>query len=289
MDNQNKKWIYLLILSIIWGSSFILIKKSLIGLNALQVGALRIFFTTFFLFIVGFNTLKTIKGKQWRWIALSGILGSGIPPFLFAIAQTEIDSAVSSVLNSLTPLNTVIIGIILFGMVVTKKQILGVIIGLAGSLLLIISGVQFNPEQDYWFSLLIILATVFYAMNVNIIKKHLGNVGALAISTGNFAFLVLPALVLLWLTGFFEAVFTSKEIQESLVYVIILSLFGTAFAMVLFNKLIQIASPVFASSVTYIMTLVAVFWGVLDGEQLGVYQLAGGAVILLGVYLSKKG
>jgi len=260
-----------------------------LDLIALQVGALRIFFTTFFLFLVGFNTLKTIKGKQWKWIALSGLLGSGIPPFLFAIAQTEIDSAVSSILNSLTPLNTVVTGIILFGMVVTKKQILGVVIGLAGSLLLIISGAQFNPKQDYWFSLLIILATVFYALNVNIIKKHLGNIGALAITTGNFAFLVLPALVLLWFTGFFKAVLTSKEIQESLVYVIILSLFGTAFAKVLFNKLIQIASPVFASSVTYTMTLVAVFWGAVDGEQLGVYQLVGGAVILLGVYLSKKG
>ena len=288
MQVQTKKWLYLLILSLIWGSSFILIKKSLIGLTPIQVGALRIFFTTFFLFIVGFKTLKTIKKKDWKWIALTGFLGSGFPPFLFAIAQTEVDSAIASILNSLTPLNTIITGIFLFGILVSKRQIIGVVIGFIGTIILIGAGAEFNPDQNYWYSALIIIAAVFYALNVNIIKKHLGNTRALAISTGNFALLVVPALILLWFTGFFETVLASKEMQESLLYVAVLSLFGTAIAKVLFNKLVLIATPVFASSVTYTMTLIAILWGVLDDEQLSLYQLFGGAIILLGVYLANK-
>lgn len=288
MQVQTKKWLYLLILSLIWGSSFILIKKSLIGLTPIQVGALRIFFTTFFLFIVGFKTLKTIEKKDWKWIALTGFLGSGFPPFLFALAQTEIDSSIASILNSLTPLNTIITGTFLFGILVSKRQILGVVIGLIGTIILISAGAEFNPDQNYWYSILIIIAAVFYALNVNMIKKYLGNTKALAISTGNFALLVVPALILLWFTGFFETVLASKEMQESLLYVAVLSLFGTAIAKVLFNKLVLIATPVFASSVTYTMTLIAILWGVLDDEQLSLYQLFGGAIILLGVYLANK-
>ncbi len=288
MQIQTKKWLYLLILSLIWGSSFILIKKSLIGLNPIQVGALRIFFTSFFLFIVGFKTLKTIERKDWKWIALTAFLGSGFPPFMFALAQTEIDSSIASILNSLTPLNTIITGMFLFGILVSKRQVVGVVIGLIGTIILIGAGAEFNPDQNYWYSILIVIAAVFYALNVNMIKKYLGNTGALAISTGNFALLIVPALILLWFTGFFETVLASQEMQISLLYVAVLSLFGTAIAKVLFNKLVLIATPVFASSVTYTMTLIAILWGVLDGEKLSLYQLFGGAIILLGVYLANK-
>lgn len=288
MSEQRKKWYYLIVLSLIWGSSFMLIKKGLVGLTPVQVGALRIFFTTFFLFLVGFKTLKTIEKKDWKWIAITGFLGSGFPPFMFAVAQTEIDSGIASILNSLTPLNTSITGMLLFGVLVSKKQMFGVVIGLLGVVILIGAGVEFNSDQNYWYSSLIIIAAVFYALNVNIIKKHLGNTGALAISTGNFAFLVVPSLILLWFSGFFGAILDSKEMQISLLYVIVLSLFGTAIAKVLFNKLVLISTPVFASSVTYIMPLIAILWGVLDGERLSKYQLFGGAIILLGVYLSNK-
>lgn len=288
MSEQRKKWYYLIILSLIWGSSFMLIKKGLVGLTPIQVGALRIFFTTFFLFLVGFKTLKTIEKKNWKWIALTGFLGSGFPPFLFAVAQTEVDSAIASILNSLTPLNTIITGIFLFGILVSKRQIIGVIIGLLGIIILIGAGAELNSNQNYWYSALVILSSILYALNVNIIKKHLNNTGALAIATGNFALLVVPSLILLWYTGFFETILASKKMQISLMYVVLLSLFGTAIAKVLFNKLVQIASPVFASSVTYTMTLIAIIWGLLDGEQLSLYQLLGGAIILMGVYLANK-
>ena len=288
MSQKQKKWIYLLLLSIIWGSSFILIKKALIDLSPIQVGALRIIFTAFFLFAVGTKTLKEIKRIHWKWIAWSGFLGSFFPPFLFALAQTELDSAIASILNSLTPLNTLLLGILFFGVLVTKRQIFGVIIGLLGTLLLIIKGAEFNPNQNYWYSILIITSTVGYALNINILKKHLNGIGALAIATGNFVVILIPAVIVLIATGFFETIFESTAMQKGLIYVLVLALFGTAFAKVLFNKLISIASPVFAASVTYTMPLMAIFWGVVDGELLSIYQIIGGGVILLGVYLANK-
>ncbi len=288
MSNNRLKWFYLVLLSFIWGSSFILIKKGLVGLTDYQVGASRIVLTSIFLFSVGFKSLKKIKKAHWKWVAITGFIGSFFPPFLFAIAQGHVDSAVASILNSLTPLNTVITGIIFMGILTTRLQIIGVIIGFSGTLLLLVAGADIHPDQNYWYGLLIIVSTVGYAFNVNIIKKHLGDADALAITTGNFIWIFFPALAILYYTGFFETVFESREMQISFGYVALLSLFGTAIAKVIFNRLVQIASPVFASSVTYTMPIVAVMWGLLDGEAFSVLQVVAGAIILLGVYLANK-
>ncbi len=288
MGNNSQKWVYLIILSIIWGSSFILIKKGLVGLTDYQLGSLRIVLTSIFLFSVGFKSISQIRRRHWVWILISGFVSSFFPPFLFAMAQNHIDSAIASILNSLTPLATVIVGIALFKILSTKGQMLGVIVGLIGTVMLIMVGADFNPGQNYWYSTLILIATIGYALNVNIIKKHLSDISALAVTTGNFLFIFLPALVILYLTGFFETIFQNKEMQTSFMYVAILSLFGTAIAKVIFNKLVQIASPVFASSVTYTMPIVAVMWGVFDGEKFGVMQGVAAVVILIGVYLSNK-
>ena len=225
MNNAQLKWVYLLILSLIWGSSFILIDLSLKGLTPLQVGALRIVITSVFLFVVGLGRLKKIKKKHWKWIVWTGLLGSFFPPFLFAIAQTQLDSAIAAMLNSLTPLNTVIFGILFFGVLVTKRQILGVLIGLIGALTLIIAGADFNPDQNYWFSILIVFSTIGYGLNVNMIKKYLNDVDALAIATGNFIAIVIPSIAILAYTGFFGAVMENPKMQQALIYVTILSLF----------------------------------------------------------------
>ena len=288
MPKIHQKWYYLALLSLIWGSSFILIKKGLVGLTDYQLGSLRIVLTSIFLFIVGFKSLGQVKQKDWKWIAISGLVSSFFPPFLFAMAQNHIDSAVASILNSLTPLATALVGVAFFQIVATKRQVLGVIIGLVGTCLLILAGSQFNQSQDYSYSFLILLATLGYAFNVNIIKRYLGHISALAVTTGNFVFIVLPALAILIATGFFSTVFESAEMQKAVGFVAILSLVGTAFAKVVFNKLVQIASPVFASSVTYTMPIVAVVWGVFDGERFSVWQLLAAIVILIGVYLSNK-
>ncbi|MBX2827852.1 MAG: EamA family transporter [Flavobacteriaceae bacterium] len=297
MNNYTLKWLYLLVLSLIWGSSFILIKKGLVGLTDYQLGSLRIVLTSIFLFAVGFRSMRQIGKRDWLWVAVSGLLGTFFPSFLFAIAQNHIDSGVTSILNSTVPLNTLIVGAFLFGIGVTRKQVWGVFIGLLGTILLIFAGIWMHrnglsenavADKNHWYGGLILIATIGYAFNVNIIKKYLSNVSALAITTGNFLCIVVPALIILYLTGFFDVIMQDRQMQISFGYVVVLSLFGTALAKVLFNKLVHIASPVFASSVTYTMPIVAVMWGVIDGEQFSWLQIIAAGIILFGVYLSNK-
>ncbi|WP_290700907.1 EamA family transporter [Lacinutrix sp.] len=286
---KGSKWTYLIILSVIWGTSFILIKKGLVGLNPYQLGALRTVLSGLFLFLAGFKTIKTIKKTDWKWIIISGFLGSFIPAFFFAIAETEIDSAVVSVLNSLVPLNTVLMGLAIFKITSTKRQILGVVIGFIGTALLILKGAELNPNKNYLFAGFIIASTLMYAANVNIIKRYLQDVKPLTIAVGNYVPIVIPGLIVLFFTDFFTAQqFNKPDFAVSVLYIAILSLFGTAMAKVLFFKLVQISTPVFASSVTYIMPIVALTWGLLDGESFSVIQVVASAIILLGVFLVNK-
>lgn len=289
MNVNSLKWVYLIVLSIIWGSSFILIKKGLIGLTPVQLGAIRIIFTSFFLFIVGFKRVRHIKLKEWKWVILTGLLGTFFPAFLFAFAETEIDSSIASILNSLVPLNTIILGFFIFKITSTKRQVLGVFIGLIGTLLLVLNGASINPDQNYLYVILVIIATFMYAASVNILKRYLQHVNALTIAVGNFAVILIPALVILICSGFFKAdVLSTPSLKPALFYMLLLSLFGTAIAKVIFNKLVHIATPVFASSVTYLMTIIAVFWGILDGEHFGFLQAIATLIILIGVYLAHK-
>lgn len=289
MKVSHKKWMLLIILSIIWGSSFILIKKGLIALTPVQLGALRVALTGLFLFIVGHKSLKSINKKNYKWIALSGFIGAFFPAFLFAYAETEVDSGITSILNSLTPLNTILIGLSVFKIGATRRQFFGVIIGFIGTAILIAKGADLNPDQNYLYAGFIILATVMYGINVNLIKKFLQDERPLAIATGNFIPIILPAIVILFSTDFFtKATFQIDGIYQAIFYIVLLSIFGTALAKVLFNNLVQIASPVFASSVTYVMTIVAILWGVLDGERIEFIQFLGGVIILCGVYLANK-
>lgn len=289
MKSPNIKWIYLLILSIIWGSSFILIKKSLLGLTAFQLGALRTIITGMLLLVFGFNNLKAIPKSKWKWLLLSGILGSFIPAFFFAIAETEIDSAVVSILNSLVPLNTILLGFAVFRITSTKRQVFGVIIGFIGTAILILKGSELNPNQNYLYAGFVIASTVMYAANVNIIKRYLQDVKPLAIAAGNYAFIIIPALIVLLFSDFFTPqTFNNPNLLSALLYVTILSVFGTAIAKVLYFKLVQMSTPVFASSVTYIIPIVALIWGVLDGENLSYIQGLASLLILIGVYLSHK-
>jgi drug/metabolite transporter (DMT)-like permease len=289
MKNLRIKWIYLLILSIIWGSSFILIKKSLLGLTAYQLGALRTIISGAILLAFGYNKLKTIPKAKWKWLLISGLLGSFIPSFFFAIAETEIDSAVASILNSLVPLNTILLGFAVFKIASTKRQVLGVVVGFIGTAILIIKGSELNANQNYLYAGFVIASTLMYAANVNIIKRYLQDVKPLAIAAGNYVFIVIPALIILLFTDFFSSeTFNDPALPKALLYITILSVLGTAMAKVIFFKLVQISTPVFASSVTYIMPIVALIWGILDGEAFSFIQGLAALLILVGVYLSHK-
>ncbi|NQY28695.1 MAG: DMT family transporter [Flavobacteriaceae bacterium] len=289
MDHKKLKWIFLAILSVIWGSSFILIKKGLIGLDAYQLGSLRIIFTAVFLFLIGFKSFKKIEKRHYKPVVISALLGTFIPVYMFALAETEIDSSIASILNSLTPLNTLIFGFFFFKMSFSKNQLVGVIIGLLGTLLLIVSGANLNPDQNYWFSIFVIIASVCYAFNVSIIKTYLQDLNAMSIAVGNFAVITIPAVIVLFFTGFFKVeVITSEAVQTSMLYLVLLAIFGTGIAKVMFNRLVQISTPIFSSSVTYTIPIVALIWGVLDGEKLNMVQIGATVIILLGVFMANR-
>jgi drug/metabolite transporter (DMT)-like permease len=288
MFSKNIKWVYLGILALVWGSSFILMKKALIGLTPVQLGALRIIITAIFLMLIGFKSLKQIQKNQWKYIAYTAILGTFFPAFMFAFAVSYLDSSIVAILNSLTPFNTLIFGALVFGFAFNKKQLIGILIGLTGTLILILNGANLNPDQNYWFAFLILLASIGYAFNVNMIKKHLNEVSALGITTGNFLLMIIPASIILISTGFFTEFEMTETNMASMGYITVLAVLGTGIAKVLFNKIVQMTSPIFASSVTYLIPLVAITWGIIDGESLSVIQAIAGAVILLGVYLVNK-
>ena len=282
------KWFYLIALSLIWGSSFILIKKALVGLEASELGSLRIIFSSIFIFLIAWRNIFSIKKIEWKWITISAFLGSFFPAFLFAFAEKEIDSSVASIINSIVPLNTLILGMIIFKIESTKRQIIGVLVGFFGTYLLISSGLKLNPDQNYNYAGLVILCSFLYALNVNIIKKYLQHLSALTITVGHFTAIILPAILVFLFSDFEFSSLEKDEVKTSIFYVFILALFGTALAKIIFNKLIKISSPVFASSVTYSMLIVSIFWGIVDGEKFSINQLIATLIIVFGVILTNK-
>lgn len=288
MDSKNQKWIYLSILALVWGSSFILMKKALIGLSPVQLGALRVLIAGVFLLLVGFKSLKEIQPKHYKYIVYTAITGTFVPVFLFAYAVSGIDSSIASILNSLTPFNTFIVGALAFGFTFKKQQLLGIFIGLIGTVILILKGADLNPNQNYWLSFLIIIASIGYAFNVNMVKKYLHDISALSIVAGNFLLLIVPAFIVLVFTDFFSTFEMNQTKINSLGYVAVLAIVGTGLAKVLYNKMVHLATPIFASSVTYLIPIVAVFWGILDSEKLSFTQLIAAVIILFGVYLVNK-
>jgi drug/metabolite transporter (DMT)-like permease len=287
MKSMPLKWIILFALALIWGSSFILIKKGLIGLTPFQLGSLRIIFCAVFLLIVGFKSLAAIPQHQWKFVALTSLFGTFVPAYLFAIAETKVSSSICSILNSLTPLNTLILGFAVFGLTFRRNQFIGILIGLLGTTVLIFGGEAREGSENYYYSFLVLIATVCYATNVNLIKKYLSDVKPLSITTGNFVVLLVPAIVILCFTDFSTKVYLPAT-HEAMFFVMILGIVGTGVANVIFYKLIQISSPVFASSVTYLIPIVACLWGLLDNEMLTPLQFFGAFIILAGVYLANK-
>ncbi len=289
MSDLNRRWFYLIVLSVIWGSSYILIKKGLDGFTAIQLWGVRVLMAGLILMGIGLKSLRTIERGQWKWVALSGVLGSFAPMFLFAWAQTEIDSSVVSILNSLVPLFTLFVGYVLFSISFSLNQLAGVLLGLLGAGALIYLGAEMNPNQNYWYASGVVMASFCYAINANLIKSKLQSVSAMGIAVGNFLFLLLPALGVVLLSGALSApVRQGPHFWSSLGYIALLCVFGTAIAKVMFNRLIQFSSPVFSVSVTYLIPLVGVLWGVLDGERFSLGQLGSAGLILAGVYLVNK-
>jgi len=272
---------------LVWGSSFILIKKSLIYFNAIEVGLLRISITFLFLLPFALVKLSTIDKKHAKYLIISGIIGSLIPAFLFSIAQTGISSSLAGILNALTPLFTLVLGLLFFKLRSKWYNAIGVFIGLVGAIGLIYVS---SGSQGFVFNIkyasLVIIASVCYGFNVNFIKLYLQKLDSLTITAFTFFYIGIPSLIyVIIFSDIPNKLINEKSAMTGLGYVSILSIVGTGIALIVFNKLIKISSPVFASSVTYIIPIVAIIWGIIDGEIFRLSYIIWFSLIVLGVFL----
>jgi drug/metabolite transporter (DMT)-like permease len=291
-QSENRKTtsiLLLIVLTLIWGTSFILMKRGLRIFTAGEVGAIRVIAATIFLLPFAATRLKDLQGVQYTRLFFSGLMGIFFPAFLFATAQTRMDSAITGILNSLTPMFTLVIGVMIFKQQFKIRSVIGIIIGLAGTALLIMSrtGGQIGGVNLY--ALFVIAACICYGINVNFVKTKLGDLNAMTITS--VALMLISPLAIIYLLGFSD--FTSRVsatpgAMTALGYLTLLGLMSTSVATILFTRLIKISTPLFASSITYLIPIVAVMWGLLDGEQLAAGHFVGMAAIIGGVYLANK-
>ncbi|MEQ9591411.1 MAG: DMT family transporter [Cyclobacteriaceae bacterium] len=289
-DKRNfTPYLLLIVLALIWGTSFILIKKGLVSFSSSEVASLRVVSAAFFLLPLGLTKLRGLQSKDFGKLFLSGMVGIFIPSFLFAYAQTQIESSIAGVMNSLTPIWTMIVGAVIFTQRFRGYSILGTLIGFGGSIILITSNAEGGLGQLNGYAFYIIIATLMYGFNLNLIKykiEHLRSSTITAVSV-----LLIGPFALIYLFGFTDFAHKLVTVEGAWIsfgYVATLGLMSTAVAVVLFNRLVKTHSPLFASSVTYIMPIVAVMWGVLDGERLYVGHYVGMAAIIGGVYLANR-
>lgn len=287
--NSLVKWTLFFLLALIWGSSFILMKEGLKGLNAYQVASLRIFSAGIILLPFLGKALKAVPKKKLIPIILSGFLGTFFPAFFFCIAETKIDSSLAGVLNALTPICTLAIGMAFFKLKIGWLKWVGMFLGLSGMIILLLGGSQHISVHYLGYALFVVLATVCYGLNVNVANKYLKEFSPLHIVTIAFTALIIPTVLILAFTGFFANIDTNNHAWiKSTSASILLGVAGTCLASVIFYTLLKKAGPVFASMVTYGIPFVAFFWGFIAGEAVTLIQLSGLFVILLGVRMVNK-
>jgi drug/metabolite transporter (DMT)-like permease len=282
-------WSILLLLALVWGSSFILIKKALVAFDPFEVGGLRMVIAGAALLPFALRSFRNVRKEEWKYILLVGLLGNGIPAVLFPLAETVINSATAGILNVLTPLFTLLIGIFFFSLTFSRRKLLGVILGFAGTaVLILLGGQEISIGKNILYSLLVVLAALLYGTSVNIIKKHLQDTNTVVITALALISVAIPYGIFLLLHGTPQTLFLADGAWLALGYIAILGVFGTSLALILFNRLVQVTDPVISSSVTYLIPVVAVAWGLADGESLGWAEVGGMAIILLGVWLVNK-
>ncbi|MEP6711439.1 MAG: DMT family transporter [Ferruginibacter sp.] len=288
MNNKFLNWFIFIVLSFIWGSSFILMKEGLVSLTAFQVASLRIISSGLVLLPIAIKTFRAIPKNKIFTIFMSGVLGSLLPAYLFCVAEQGIDSALAGVLNSLTPIFVIICGALFFKNAVAANKIVGIFIAFTGSVLLFLSQPGFAQHSNALYVSFVVLATMLYGFNVNMVHRHLSNIPSVRIAALALSLNAIPALIVLYFTGYFKLDFSSNTILLSTAYSCILGIFGTAVATILFYILLKRAGAVFASMVTYGIPIVAIMWGVIYGEQVGWIQAGCLVIILLGVYVVNR-
>jgi drug/metabolite transporter (DMT)-like permease len=283
-------WGLLVVLSLIWGTSFILMKKGLVVFSAMELGATRVSVAALLLLPFGLREIGRVERSRLKWLALSGTVGTLLPAFLFAYAETRLASGLAGVLNALTAVFVLLVGALLFGQRLTGLRLLGIALGLAGTVVLLLlggSGDAGGPgggAGSAWYGLYIVAATIGYGLSVNVIKHRLHGLTPVAVTALLLGIIGGPALAYLLLgTGFVHKLATVPGAWAAFGYIALLATLSTAVATVLFNMLIQRSTALFASSSTYLIPIVALGWGALDGEAFNLWHALGMAIILAGV------
>ena len=288
MHKNLTSWLVFALLAIVWGSSFILMKEGLKAFNPYQVASLRMLFAGIILLPFAYKAIKRIPKNKLGLVIFSGILGNFIPAYLFCIAETQIDSSLAGILNSLTPMFTIIVGVLFFKVQTSMVKVLGMIIGFIGLSILLGSGKDVS-FHNLSFASLVILATLLYGINVNILSRYMQQLGSLNVASIAFAFLMIPSICVLYFTGYFNTDFGSPIVLRALAATSVLGIIGTSVATILFYYLVKQAGMLFGSMVTYGIPVVAVAWGIWDGESLNLIQIGCLGLILFGVYIVNRG
>ncbi|MDP1799968.1 MAG: DMT family transporter [Bacteroidota bacterium] len=289
MQNKKLAWVLLIILSVVWGSSFILMKRGLDAFSSDEVAALRISIAFLFLAPLLIKYYKIDLKKYWPGLILMGVFGNLIPAFLFTKAETEISSSLTGMLNALTPLFTVLVGLFWLKVKPKAMQIVGIIVGFIGAACLMIFDAGSGSSKNIIYGLLVVAATFFYAISVCGIKKYLSDINSITATV--WAFCITGPISLIYLFGFSDFTMhmaNSPMAMSSLGYISILAIVGSAISVIAYNILIKNSGTVFASSCTYLIPIVAIGWGLFDGETVNFYQIFSIVVIILSVYLINR-
>lgn len=281
-------WFFMFLLALVWGASFIFIKKSVQIFSPLQMAVWRMSLATIAYLPIAVIFWHKIDWKRWRPLIVVALFGSAIPNFFFAVAQQHVNSSLAGILNSLTPLFTLITGTLFFRKQFSRNNLIGVVLGLSGASLLILYNAQTAVSGNAFYAALCVLATVCYAINANSMSRYLHDMHPAAIASAAFMIAGLPFLLGLPATGALEAAGTHPEGWVGVGYIAYLAVLGTVGGSILYFRLIQRTSTIFATSVTYLLPITSIVIGMFDGEKLLPTDLLGVGIILTGLYLARK-
>lgn len=285
----HNKFFLLLIISITWGSSFILIKKTLPVFDPYQIGAFRAGFSGLLLAVIGFPAMRRMTKQDIFWIALSGLFGNFLVVFIFPLAQQEVSSSLAGMINALDPIFTLLIGAIIFRIRSKTIQYFGALIGFVGAIVLVYTSGSDSSPSHYFYIVLLIIGSALYAISALIVEKKLRHIKSMELASSIYTFWMIPSMIILLFSGFFTDIdYTQKATLYSLGYLVFLTVVSTIFVMFLFFKLVQDTSAVFVSTISLLLPIIAVFWGILDGEKFTFWYALGGLLILIGVYFIKE-
>lgn len=288
LSKKSWQWIALFTLAFVWGSSFILMKMGLRSFNYLQVAALRIFISFVVLIPLYPRAIQKINRNNFIHIIIAGYTGVFFPAFLFTKAQTEINSSLAGMINSLAPFFTLIMGVLFYKNKPARDQYIGIFLGLTGALGLISKGNLVDSFTDInYYALFVVTATVFYGINANEVRFKLNKFSGIEVTTLSFLFAGPPAGIYLLYSDFSLALSTPNW-AVNLGYIAFLAIVGSVLMLFLFNSLVHSHSALFATSVTYIIPFFAIFWGFLDNERITIIQLLSMVLALIGIWLVNK-